>query len=189
MSNNPISLGKMAVALILVTGVASVSLGFIYAVTKEPIERVRLEKQLRAIEAVTGSYTNDPVAEQFDLNLAGEALPVYPAQVTSEEKVFAIKTVSSKGYSGDIVIMTGVDAHGAVNDVRVLSHAETPGLGSKIRDEKYIQQYLGKTMSDFDFRVKKDGGEVDAISGATISSRAFSEAVEKALNGFEQIEQ
>ena len=65
--------------------------------------------------------------------------------------------------------------------IQVLEHKETPGLGSKIRDENFKQQYVGQSAESIDFRVKKDGGDIDAISGATISTRAFSEAIELAL--------
>ena len=183
------SLAGMTVALILVTAVASVSLGFVYAWTKGPIEQVRLEKQLKAIEAVTGSYTNDPVTEQFVVTARKDPLTVYPAQVGSSETVYAIKTWSGQGYSGNIELMAGVDDQGAVTNVRVLSHMETPGLGSKITNQDFIDQYVGKTVGNFDFRVSKDGGEVDAISGATISTRAFSEALEKALAAHQKIQQ
>jgi len=179
----------MAVALILVTAVASVALGFVYAWTKGPIEKVKLEKQLRAIEAVTGSYTNDPVTEQFEVAADGDPLTVYPARVGDNGTVYAIKTWSAQGYSGNIELMVGIDNEGAVTNVRVLAHMETPGLGSKISNQDFIDQYVGKTLGNFDFRVSKDGGEVDAISGATISTRAFSEALEKALAAQQKIQQ
>ncbi len=171
----------MAIALILVTGVASVSLGFIYAWTKGPIERVQQEKQKRAIEAVTGSYTNDPVAEQFEVTVDDDVLTVFPAKIGKGRTVFAIKTSSGKGYNGEIQLMVGVDMDGSITNVQVLKHMETPGLGSKISDDRFKGQYVGKTLENFDFQVKKDGGQVDAISGATISSRAVSEALVKAL--------
>ena len=71
-------------------------------------------------------------------------------------------------------------------EIQVVAHRETPGLGSKITAERYLRQYKGQHPEQFDVRVEKDGGNVDAISGATISSRAVSEAIQLAYDAFKQ---
>ena len=97
----------------------------------------------------------------------------------------AIKTKSSKGYSGDIWLMVGLDTTGTIRNIVVIEHKETPGLGSKMTGEKFLRQFLDVNPTTTDLRVKKDGGTIDAISGATISSRAFSEAVKLASDSYQ----
>ena len=211
MSARESSFFNMLVTLVLVTGTAALSLGFVYQLTKEPIAQARIEKQMRAIRSVTGEYTNDPLQEAYEVHrqkgegqkfrrrhrggkedqaakkaTEEEVLTFYPAALNNDQQVIAISTYSENGYSGLIELMVGIDANGAIRNIEVVSHLETPGLGSKIKDKAFIDQYIGKTAENFDLRVKKDGGEVDGISGATISSRAFSEAVKQALDAFNE---
>ncbi|MBV6644891.1 MAG: RnfABCDGE type electron transport complex subunit G [Cyclobacteriaceae bacterium] len=201
------SLLQMVLTLAVVTGVSAISLGFVFEWTKIPIEQAQQEKQLRAIRSVAGIYDNNPLEESYSLHKSGSqsrrryrrryrggkpehqnevvnTLKLYPVRKGKQPPKFAIRSVSSKGYSGDIQLMVGVDSLGIVEGIEVLAHRETPGLGSKIKDKSFIKQFIGKSLGSFDFRVKQDGGDVDAISGATISSRAFGEAVREACQAF-----
>ena len=80
--------------------------------------------------------------------------------------------------------MVGFEPDGKIKNIAVLEQKETPGLGTKIKDVKFIEQYRNKNPSAFNLKVAKDGGEVDALTGATISSRAFSEAVQLSYDEF-----
>ena len=86
---------------------------------------------------------------------------------------------TGKGYGGKINILVGVDENFAIEDVVIISNTETPGLGSKITESSFTDQFKG--MATEDVALKKDGGEVDAITGATISSKAVVEAIRKAM--------
>lgn len=182
------SFSNMLIVLTVVTLVASVSLGFVFQWTKEPIEKARLEKQVKAIDAVLGDYTNNPIDEQFSVLPVGskDSLVCFPARNNASLTGMAIKTYSTKGYSGYIWLMVGFKEDGSIENIMVLEHKETPGLGSKMNDAKFLQQFIGKHPESFTMKVKKDGGAVDAISGATISSRAFCEAVLRAYDTFKQ---
>jgi electron transport complex protein RnfG len=92
--------------------------------------------------------------------------------------------VAPDGYSGNIEIMVGVDPAGAVTGIEILSHAETPGLGAKITQPAFKKQFVGKNLENADWRVKKDGGQFDQITGATISPRAVVGAVHRGLEFF-----
>jgi electron transport complex protein RnfG len=83
--------------------------------------------------------------------------------------------------------MVGLDSSGAILNIQVLQHAETPGLGSKMTLPAFVKQFLGKNPQDKPLKVKKDGGDVDAISGATITSRAYSEAVQLASDTYKSL--
>jgi Na+-translocating ferredoxin:NAD+ oxidoreductase subunit G len=171
-----------------VTLVAAVALGFVYKATKAPIEKAALAKQLKAIESVIKGYDNNPVQEKFRVAIPGrhDSLEFFPATANMETIGVAVKTKSAKGYSGDIWIMVGFEKDGTIADIFVVQHLETPGLGSKMSHPFFLDQYRGKHPARVNLKVKKDGGTVDAISGATISSRAFSEAVLTAYETFEQ---
>ncbi len=96
----------------------------------------------------------------------------------------AIIGSSNKGFSGLVKIMVGFKPNGDIQNMVVLEQKETPGLGTKMKDEKFLRQFRDKNPSSFDLKVKKDGGEVDALTGATISTRAFTEAVQIAFDEF-----
>lgn len=94
----------------------------------------------------------------------------------------AVISFTNKGYGGKISVLVGIDMECRISDYRVLSHSETPGLGDKISDANFKSQFKGKGMMGFVWKVKKDGGDVQAITAATISSRAITEALFNALN-------
>lgn len=177
---------NLLVTLTVITLVAGLSLGFVFQWTKEPIAAAQMQKQLQAIEAVVKDYDNNPVTEKFKVaTTLGDSLEFFPAKSKGTLIGMAIKSHSSKGYSGDISLMVGFTVNGEIQNVVVIEHKETPGLGSKMSDSKFLNQFLEKNPGDINLRVKKDGGSIDAITGATISSRAFSEAVQKAYETFQ----
>ena len=110
----------------------------------------------------------------------------------------AVEAFTDKGFSGRIMIMVGFTAEGKIFDITILEHQETPGLGDKIEKKKsydkqtglyWNSQFIGVDPSQLKLTVRKDGGDVDAITAATITSRAFCDAIQKAYDGFEEIKQ
>lgn len=178
---------SLTLTLAVITLAASLSLGFIFQWTKEPIAEAQLKRQLKAIEAVVEGYDNNPVSEKYKVATPDgkDSLEFFPAVFKGERIGTAVKTKSAKGYSGDIWLMVGFNAQGDVLRIQVLEHKETPGLGSKMSDLKFLNQFFSKNPGQDNLKVKKDGGSVDAITGATISSRAFSEAVQLAYETFQ----
>ena len=96
----------------------------------------------------------------------------------------AFQVVAPDGYSGNIFIMIGIFPDGKLGGIEILSHAETPGLGNLIESESWKGIFKGRSLNDTNFKVKKDGGDIDQLTGATISPRAVSGAVEKGLIWF-----
>ncbi|HKM94306.1 MAG TPA: RnfABCDGE type electron transport complex subunit G [Prolixibacteraceae bacterium] len=179
---------NMLTALFGVTFIASAILGLVFDLTKGPIAKAELNKQTSAVAAVLPEF-----------NFLGTAYKLLPADGIDSIEVFpafdadstiiacAIKSYTNKGFSGDIEIMVGIDNEGLISGYQVLKHAETPGLGSKMNEwfsntEKASQNIIGRNISDKELRVSKDGGDVDAITAATISSRAFLDAINRANN-------
>jgi Na+-translocating ferredoxin:NAD+ oxidoreductase subunit G len=120
--------------------------------------------------------------------LLGNAEPktVYRARLDGQPQALAIETMTPNGYSGAIRLIVGVDADGTISGVRVLEHRETPGLGDKIerRISDWILSFDGKSLTDNNqtrWAVRKDGGDFDQFTGATITPRAVVESVRKAL--------
>jgi electron transport complex protein RnfG len=172
---------NMVLSLTLLALVASACLGFVYERTKKPIELSVLNKKLDAIKLVVPGFTNDPNSEFFRLPTAeGDSLDIYPAMKDSVLIGYAVNTYTLDGFSGRINLMAGFKPDGTIINITVLDHKETPGLGTKMTEPKFKDQFLEKNPSEYMLKVKKDGGPVDAITAATISSRAFCDAVDRA---------
>jgi Na+-translocating ferredoxin:NAD+ oxidoreductase subunit G len=174
---------NMLLSLTLIAMGASVALGFVYEYTKGPIEVSNLNRKLDAIRQVVPEFNNNPSDDMFRLpSEGGDSLEIYPSRMNGQLNGYAIKSYSDKGYSGRIILMVGFKPDGTLINISVLEQKETPGLGTKMKESKFKDQFNGKDPSAFALKVKKDGGEVDAITAATISSRAFCDAVSKAYN-------
>ena len=177
----------MLVALFVITAISGGLLGLVYGMTKDTIAEVDLKKNQAAIQAVlplegeityqadTLSYTENGVTTLFPCNLAFDANGNFMGA--------AVKT-SEGGFGGKIDMMVGFLADGTIKGTSVLSHSETPGLGANMTGP-FKDQFVDKNPATFKLSVKKDGGDVDAITAATITSRAFSKAVDKAYKAFE----
>jgi len=174
---------NMLLSLTLISIGASAALGYVYEFTKEPIELTRLSKKLDAIKMVVPEFNNNPNDDMFLLPTGeGDSLEIYPARIDSNIVGYAVKTYTNKGFSGYIGIMAGFRPDGSIVNITVLEHKETPGLGTKMTDPLFKEQFNGQNPSSFPLKVKKDGGPVDAITAATISSRAFCDALQRAYN-------
>jgi electron transport complex protein RnfG len=174
---------NMLLSLTLISLGASAALGYVYEFTKNPIEISKMNKKLDAIKMVVPAFSNNPNDEMYKLpNGEGDSLEIYPAKKDGELVGLAVITYSKKGFSGQIGLMAGFRPDGTIFNITVLEQKETPGLGTKLAEPAFKDQFVGKNPADFKLKVKKDGGKVDAITAATISSRAFCDAVQKAHN-------
>jgi electron transport complex protein RnfG len=179
---------NMLVTLFAVTLVASTALAYVYELTKEPIEAAKLAKKLSAIDQVVNEYDNNPVNDMYLISTpeGQDSLEVYPARKNGELSGVAIRSFSKNGYNGLIWIMVGLTPDGEIQDVAVIEHKETPGLGTKMSEPKFKSQFKGLDPIEKSIAVAKDGGDIDAITAATISSRAFCDAVQLAVESYEK---
>lgn len=173
---------NMVLALTAISVTASASLGIVYQLTKGPIEQAKIANTNEAINQVIPGFDNVPGEERFSVPSDGDSLIIYPATKGDSLVGYAIETYTGKGFSGDIKLMVGMRPDGTIFSTSVLEHKETPGLGDKMDAAKsdFSLQFAGKNPKSFILKVKKDGGDVDAITAATISSRAFCDAVQRA---------
>ena len=145
-----------------------------------------------AVLAFVNAKTADPIAKTKENNKIAAARAVMPSAAVTVEKIsddafagrdaagaiagFAVKGMDSGGYGGDIELMVGFEAdRKTVVSYRKLAASETPGLGMKLVEESFSSQFAGKDGSSL--KVKKDGGDIDAIASATITSRAVCKAI------------
>lgn len=168
--------------MVLVLGVTclfcSAVLGGAYALTKEPIDAAAAAKTQQAVAQVL------PHFESLEFNEEGN---YYTAKDGDATVGYAIES-TVVGFGGPLSLMVGVTVDGVVYNTSVLSHTETPGLGAKCStDAKFIDQWRGFDPAVKKLSVKKDGGDVDAITASTITSRAYTQAVSQALEVFESI--
>lgn len=176
---------NMLLSLLIVTLISSTTLGFVFEITKQPIEVAKLNKKLEAIKAVVPEFNNNPNDEQYQIPVDG-GLPLiaYPAKNNGELVGTAIETYTMKGFGGLVKLMVGFKSDGSIYNISVLEHSETPGLGSHMTDDWFIGQFKDKNPGSSIIKVKKDQGNIDAITAATISSRAFCDAVQRAYNAY-----
>jgi len=186
-------IAKYIITLTIICIAAAAVLAGVYNVTKEPIAISERQEKLRAIKMVLPPFSNEPDKEESKLSIKDSATGVDKdillyAGRDEENKMIgvAIENISKTGYGGDIKIMMGVDMNGEISGIYILDLKETPGLGSKIKEDWFKEQFKRKSLSNSKLSVKKDGGDIDAITGATISSRAVAYAIEEGLKVFEE---
>lgn len=180
----------MIVVLTLITALVGAILGGVYQLTAEPIALANAKAQQEAIREVAPQFDNDPIAESDTISSNGLEIVIFPARMGGETTGAAVKAPTKNGFNGEIVVMVGFEKDGTIREYRVLSHAETPGLGAKMdewfRTDKNRQSILGKNPATANLTVTKDGGEVDAITASTITSRAFLQAIQTAYAAYMQ---
>ncbi len=170
----------------------SALVGLAYQGTAERIAQSEREALLRQLTAILpkDQYDNPLLQDYLDVSapneLGTEATRVYRARRQGRPVAVILSPVIARGYSGAIDLIVGIRAGGTLAGVRVLSHKETPGLGDRIDVEKspWILGFTGKSLDNppLDrWRVKRDGGEFDQFTGATITPRAVVAAVKKSL--------
>ncbi len=178
---------NMVITLFTVSAFAALGLGAVYVVTKKPIAIAKQRKQTKAIKAVLPAFDALHVVKLPDAD-GNDSLQFNVASKGGKLVGVAINTYTDKGFGGRIDAMIGFLPNGTIYNTSILNLKETPGLGTKLQKSKsdFPDQFKGKNPANFKLKVKKDGGDVDAITAATISSRAFCDAVQRAYDTFEK---
>jgi electron transport complex protein RnfG len=177
---------NMTFTLLTITLLSSACLGFVYSFTEGPINDAKIAKVNSAISKVLPEFDNNPTSQKFEREVDGGTLKFYPASKDGQPIGTAIETFTKIGFSGQFDLMVGFLPDGTIHGIEVIDHKETPGLGDKMESNKsnFSVQFKGKNPENFKLAVIKDGGNVDAITASTISSRAYCDAVQRAYNAF-----
>ena len=183
------TLPNMLLSLTGICLIAGAILAGVNAFTAGPIAVAKAAALEEAIKAVAPEFDNKPTEEAYMAVTAdGDSLKIYPAKKGDETVGGAVESNTLKGFGGEIKVIVGFDMKGTILNYSVLEHAETPGLGAKMQEwfrmDKGQQSILGRAVPAQGLQVVKDGGDVDAITAATISSRAFLNAVNRAYSAF-----
>lgn len=172
------NLTNMVLVLGLTCLFCSAILGGAYVLTKDPIEAAAVQKTNNAIAQVLPHFESTEYDEDHNYFTAYDGDRVVGYAIVS----------SSMGFGGALTLMVGITPDGVVYNTSVLEHSETPGLGAKCTtDTRFMGQWKGFDPSVKKLSVTKDGGDVDAITASTITSRAYAQAVANALLMFEEI--
>ena len=166
--------------------VASACVGAVYTITAEPIAQAKAQATIDALSNVLPEFEDNTSAE---MTVGGLPVVVYTATAGGEVVGYAVETMTKNGFGGAVRMMVGFLPTGEVNNVNVLEQAETPGLGTKMCDEgnPLVTSFKGKNPADMKMAVTKDGGDVQALTAATISSRAYVDAMSRAYAALTEI--
>ena len=182
------SFKNMTVCLFAICIVCSSLLAGVYALTKEPIDAAAKAKNETAIKEVLPPAAVTIEAEKT-VDFEGASYAYNLAYDEQGNTVGCAINVAPVGFGGPIAIKVGFDANGVIWNTKVLSQAETPGLGAKCTEPAFADQFKGMNPAESKIAVKKDGGDVDAITASTITSRAYAEGVALAVKVFQAIGQ
>ncbi len=183
---------RLLLVLTLIAAAAGLILSQVENVTREPIKEQRRLQMLKALSAVLPQFDNSPdtdnvvLQDGVDKKSKPQMKTFYRGRLAHRLTGTAFKVVAPDGYSGNIEVMVGLDPQDRLNGLEILAHAETPGLGARIIEPAFKNQFKGKSLDGSDWRVKKDGGDFDQITGATISPRAIVKAVKKGLEFYRE---
>ena len=177
------TLKNMTLCLTLVCLICAAVVGVAYAVTKDPIDAAARAKTTASIARVLPAFSATP--QEGSIEVGGTDYKYYKVDGAG----YAIVSATS-GFGGLLTLMVGITEDGTVHNTAVLSHSETPGLGAKCAtDERFLSQFRGLDPAAKTVAVEKDGGDLDAITASTITSRAYALAVSNAVEVFRQLKQ
>ena len=170
---------------------ASAGVGVVNMITEEPIA---LAKEAATKSALTEVLPAFESTEEQTLTIDELPITVYTARNGGEVAGYAVQTMTKQGFNGVVRLMVGFTPDGEVVNVNVLEQSETPGLGTKMADEGNVllgsiqgQKLENKKLVGGKLAVTKDGGDVDALTAATISSRAYVDAVNRAWMAYKSV--
>ncbi len=187
MAKKETTLLQLVLSLCLISIVAAAGLAAVYTITKEPISISQKQKKVDAIKSVLPGFKGQTQESKILLPNDEDSVTVNLAFNGNQLFGAAVETYTDKAFKGSFTLMVGFDSLGNIIGTEVLTANETPGLGDKIdkkKDANFSAQFLKKNPTEFNMKVKKDGGDVDAITAATISSRAFCDALTRAHSAF-----
>ena len=178
------SLKNMVLVLFTITLIASAAVGGVYTITKEPIAKAKVAAVENALKQVLPTFeaTTSQTIEVNDMPIVA-----HTATVAGKAVGYAVESISKNGFGGAIRLMVGFDTKGTILNINVLEQKETPGLGTKMAEENnpLLLSLKDKKGYEIKMTVRKDGGDIDALTAATISSRAYAEAVAIAYEAYE----
>ncbi len=185
-------MNEMIKMVVVLTLLSTISGGLLAAVRNSTSEQIEIQ-QLQfvkgpAIRGILSGSSNDPIADRFNLADGKKELTFFVGKFNGKPDTVVLENLGRGGYGGDIGVMVGVNLDtDKIVGVAVTTHSETPGLGARAKDDpKFVAQFKGAPVAET-VKVTGDGGPINAISGATITSRAVCGGVSEALNQYRKL--
>ena len=185
------TLFNMVAVLFCITLISSAGVGLVNMITVEPIAEAKQKAVNDAVLAVLPAFDNKEIT---DLEIDAMPIKVYTATAEGKTVGYAVESMTKSGFNGVVKLMVGFAPTGEVLNVNVIQQAETPGLGTKMCDEgnPLISSIKGQNLEQKKLvngvlAVTKDGGDIDALTAATISSRAYVDAVNRAYMAYKSV--
>lgn len=170
--------------LFIIAVISAFLLSFVNSITKEPIEKAKSAEMMEAIGNIIPGLTSEKILKDTILYFPDDTFPFKTYIILNPDSsvyAYSILTYTKKGYGGTIKMMVGVNNDFKITGIYPLEFSETPGLGTKMTLNEFKDQFISKSLSNFNFKVKNDGGDIVAITSATITSRAVGDCIEKGL--------
>jgi len=166
---------RYTLVLGLITILSATIIAYSHNLTKKPIDRELRKDFLAGLYCVLPEFDNEPDIDAVKI----DNITVYVAKKEGAIVGYAVEATSKKGYSGEIAVIVGTKPNAVIYGITVVRHTETPGIGDKIEKVSFTSLFSGKSLNK-KYAIRNDGGDIDSLSGATISSRAVCDAVNKA---------
>jgi Na+-translocating ferredoxin:NAD+ oxidoreductase subunit G len=178
---------RMVAVLSIICAVCAMALSGLRDATAERIERMVLTyKEGPTVQIVLEGAENDLIEDRRKVEIDGREMTLFVAKRDGEVWAVAYETVGG-GFGGDIQVMVGYDlGQDKLTGVQIVAHKETPGIGTKITMDQYTRSFIGMPLTT-NFALKPDGGDLDAISGATASARGRAEAVQRSVDLYPKV--
>ncbi|MDH4101316.1 MAG: RnfABCDGE type electron transport complex subunit G [Nitrospirota bacterium] len=183
-------LANLVITMVVIAALSALALAQINEMTKGPIAENKKRELVAALKDVLPPFDNDPSAEIKEVvtgkDKKGKDVKTvfYLAKQGDQLTGTAFRSLNREGYAGDIWVLVGVDATGTISGIKIVDHKETPGLGDKYTKQSWYDLFKGKNLDNARIAVKKDGGDIDYVTGATITARAAATAVKDGLESF-----
>ncbi len=172
--------------LVVLTAICLLSSFALTALNQGLADRIAQQEEFfvrgPAVMDVFAGVPNDPLADAFTIDVEGTSWRLYPWIEDGECQAVAMETAGAGGYGGDVKVMTAINfISGELLGVRVTSHSETPGVGTRVADPSYLRSYAGLSITGTTFALQSGGGDIAAVSGATRTSTAVADGVRQAV--------
>lgn len=180
---------NMTVIMTAVAIISAAAVTYVYQLTLPAVTENLKKAEVEAISDIFGDeFDNNPIAEKTAVPMKKgiKELNIYPLRKQDMIYAIAVKSYTNKGFGGELEIMTGFYINGTMAGYKVLNHKETPGLGSKIMENEFMSQFIGLKIEGGKLKLRKDGGQIDGITSATISSKALLDAVNNAKKAYDR---
>lgn len=179
---------KLSLILFIITAVSAALLGVTNDVTKVVIQEKAMEANIVYMKEILSDADDFKVVESPAVTNVDSVEEAYEALKSGNTIGYVIKTITS-GYGGDITLLTGINNDGTIAGIKVASHSETAGVGSKITEEDFASQFVGKSTTNQLKAAKGESGDdtIESITGATVSSKAATDGVNAAIRIYEDV--